>query len=65
MEYLAVLLPSAAVGAIFYFVMRAIFNADRAERAAEATERAAVSESTSTKESAPTNTEEPDSRQDG
>lgn len=30
------LLPSAAVGAIFYFVMRAIFNADRAERAAQA-----------------------------
>ncbi|WP_028281463.1 hypothetical protein [Arthrobacter sp. H5] len=36
MEYLAVLLPSAAVGAIFYFVMRSIFNADRTERAAMA-----------------------------
>ena len=36
MEYIAVLLPSAAVGAIFYFVMRAIFGADRAERQAEA-----------------------------
>jgi hypothetical protein len=34
MEYLAVLLPSAAVGAVFYFVMRSIFNADRSERAA-------------------------------
>jgi hypothetical protein len=33
-EYLAVLLPSAAVGAIFYFVMRSIFNADRSEREA-------------------------------
>ncbi|NJC24363.1 hypothetical protein BJ994_003439 [Arthrobacter pigmenti] len=41
MEYLAVLLPSLAVGAIFYFVMRAIFNADRAEREAEAAERTA------------------------
>lgn len=34
MEYVAVLLPSVAVGLIFYFVMRAIFAADRAERAA-------------------------------
>lgn len=39
MEYLAVLLPSLAVGVIFYFVMRAIFNADRAEREAEAAAR--------------------------
>ena len=37
MEYVAVLLPSAAVGTLFYFVMRAIFQADRAEREAEAT----------------------------
>lgn len=36
MEYISVLLPSAAVGAIFYFTMRAIFGADRAERAAQA-----------------------------
>lgn len=36
MEYISVLLPSAAVGAIFYFVMRAIFQADRAERQAQA-----------------------------
>lgn len=34
MEYLAVLLPSAGVGAVFYFAMRALFNADRSERAA-------------------------------
>lgn len=34
MEYLAVLLPSVAVGLIFYFVMRAVFNADRSEREA-------------------------------
>jgi hypothetical protein len=39
MEYLAVLLPSLAVGLIFYFVMKAIFNADRAEREAESAER--------------------------
>lgn len=40
MEYLAVLLPSIAVGTIFYFVMKAIFNADRSEREAESAERA-------------------------
>lgn len=34
MEYLAVLLPSVAVGVIFYVAMRAIFNADRSEREA-------------------------------
>lgn len=34
MEYLAVLLPSIAVGAIFYVAMRSIFNADRSEREA-------------------------------
>ena len=39
MEYLAVLLPSLAVGLIFFFVMKAIFNADRAEREAESVER--------------------------
>ncbi|MBG6179071.1 hypothetical protein [Arthrobacter sp. CAN_A1] len=32
LEYVAVLLPSLAVGVIFYFVMRSIFNADRTER---------------------------------
>lgn len=35
MKYSAVLLPSGAVGMIFYFVMRAIFQADRPERKAE------------------------------
>lgn len=34
LEYVAVLLPSIAVGLIFYFVMRSIFNADRTEREA-------------------------------
>ncbi|MHA7175071.1 hypothetical protein ACX80D_00265 [Arthrobacter sp. Sr24] len=32
MEYVAVIVPSLGVGAIFYFAMKAIFNADRAER---------------------------------
>ncbi|WP_425864918.1 hypothetical protein [Arthrobacter sp. TWP1-1] len=32
MEYVAVILPSIGVGALFYFAMKAIFNADRHER---------------------------------
>lgn len=32
MEYIAVILPSVGVGALFYFAMKAIFNADRSER---------------------------------
>ncbi len=36
MEYVAVLLPSACLAVLFYFVIRAIFNADRAEREAMA-----------------------------
>lgn len=36
MEYLAVLLPSVCLAVLFYFVIRAIFNADRAEREAMA-----------------------------
>ena len=34
MEYLWVLAPSLGVGLLFYFVMKAIFNADRKEREA-------------------------------
>lgn len=34
MEYLWVLAPSAGVGLIFYFAMKAVFNADRKEREA-------------------------------
>ncbi|MFD1214539.1 hypothetical protein ACFQ36_21145 [Arthrobacter sp. GCM10027362] len=34
MEYLWVLAPSAGVGLLFYFVMKALFNADRKERQA-------------------------------
>ena len=36
MEYVAVILPSLVVGLIFWFAMKAIFNADKAERQAEA-----------------------------
>lgn len=36
MEYVAVLLPSVVVGLIFWFAMKSIFNADKAERQAEA-----------------------------
>lgn len=34
MEYVAVLLPSACLAVLFYFAIKAIFNADRAEREA-------------------------------
>ncbi|UUL76626.1 hypothetical protein NG819_02230 [Pseudarthrobacter sp. Fe7] len=36
MEYVAVILPSLVVGLLFWFAMKAIFNADKAERQAEA-----------------------------
>lgn len=36
MEYLAVLLPSACLAVLFYFVIKTIFNADRSERTAMA-----------------------------
>jgi hypothetical protein len=35
-EYVAVLLPSVCLAVLFYFVIKAIFNADRAEREAMA-----------------------------
>jgi hypothetical protein len=34
MEYLWVLAPSLCVGVLFWFVMKALFNADRRERQA-------------------------------
>ena len=34
MEYVAVIVPSLGVGVLFYFAMKAIFNADRSEREA-------------------------------
>lgn len=36
MEYIAVLAPSVVVGLLFWFAMKAIFNADKSERQAEA-----------------------------
>jgi hypothetical protein len=35
-EYVAVLLPSACLAVLFYFVIKAIFNVDRSEREAMA-----------------------------
>lgn len=40
MEYVAVLLPSLVVGLLFWFAMKSIFNADKAERRAEAAAQA-------------------------
>lgn len=37
--YVEVLIPSVVVGLIFWFVIRSIFRADRAERTAEAEAR--------------------------
>lgn len=34
MEYVAVIVPSLGVGVVFFFAMKAIFNADRSEREA-------------------------------
>ena len=36
MDYIAVLLPPLGVGVLFWFAMKAIFNADKSEREAEA-----------------------------
>ena len=36
MDYIAVLLPPIAVGLLFWFAMKSIFNADKSERQAEA-----------------------------
>ena len=36
MEYIAVLAPSVVVGLLFWFAMKSIFNADKAERQTEA-----------------------------
>lgn len=36
MDYIAVLLPPIVVGLLFWFAMKAIFNADKSERQAEA-----------------------------
>jgi hypothetical protein len=44
MEYVAVLLPSLVVGLLFWFAMKAIFNADKSERQAEAQAQAEAEE---------------------
>ncbi|MFJ3957434.1 hypothetical protein [Arthrobacter sp. NPDC090010] len=36
MEYIAVILPSLVVGLLFWFAIRALLNADRSERDAQA-----------------------------
>lgn len=36
MDYIAAILPSIGIGAVFFFTIRAIFNADRSERQAQA-----------------------------
>ena len=45
MDYIAVLLPSVVVGLIFWFAMKAIFNADKSERQAEARAQAEAEDS--------------------
>lgn len=52
MEYLAVLLPSAGVGAVFYYAMRALVNADRSEREALAAAREKVDSKSGTEQPA-------------
>ena len=41
MDYVAAILPSAGVTFLFWLAIRAVFQADRRERAAEARERRA------------------------
>jgi len=53
MDYVAVLLPSVVVGLIFWFVMKAIFNADKSERQAEARAQAEAAVNAPAANSAP------------
>jgi hypothetical protein len=53
MDYIAVLLPSVVVGLIFWFVMKAIFNADKSERQAEARAQAEAAVNAPAANSAP------------
>lgn len=50
MEYVAVLLPSVVVGLLFWFAMKAIFNADKSERQAEARAQAEAREKSGTRD---------------
>jgi hypothetical protein len=58
MEYVAVLLPSLVVGLLFWFAMKAIFNADKSERQAEARAQAEAEARAAT----PANRNDPESK---
>ncbi|WP_346958393.1 hypothetical protein [uncultured Arthrobacter sp.] len=62
MEYIAVLLPSVVVGLIFWFAMKAIFNADKSERQAEARAQAEAAARGPEEKPAPGNGHSPDQR---
>jgi flagellar biosynthesis/type III secretory pathway M-ring protein FliF/YscJ len=60
MDYVAVLLPSLVVGLLFWFAMKSIFNADKAERQAEARAQAEADAQTAAGDDSP----EPPSKSD-
>ncbi len=62
MEYVAVLLPSVVVGLIFWFAMKAIFNADKSERQAEARAQAEAAARGPEQHPAPENGQTPEQR---
>lgn len=62
MEYIAVLLPSVVVGLIFWFAMKAIFNADKSERQAEARAQAEAAARGTEENPATGNGQSPDQR---
>lgn len=62
MEYIAVLLPSVVVGLIFWFAMKAIFNADKSERQAEARAQAEAAARGPEQSPAPENGHSPEQR---
>jgi hypothetical protein len=61
-EYVAVLLPSLVVGLIFWFAMKAIFNADKSERQAEARAQAEAAARDTGQSPAPGNGHSPEQR---
>ena len=62
MEYIAVLLPSVVVGLLFWFAMKAIFNADKSERQAEARAQAEAAARGPEQNHAPENGHSPEQR---
>ena len=62
MEYVAVLLPSIVVGLLFWFAMKAIFNADKSERQAEARAQAEAAARGPEQNRAPENGHSPEQR---